>query len=312
MSLNLEDYFRTVFEEQILTGAMHEGDRRTNATRLLEKRKEIRQTDEALHDKREEFEVKKESFRQRRVIIRRKEEELKESLLKFDKFLKENDAKLARGWRKAEAERAVVRAREQDLQQLHTHIAALLARREQLQARVERARTYWTFLDSVLQTSKKFEDAGQLMGRFATLVCMRQHLESRRGEVEQERVGEGAQLHRYVQEQSARLLSHNNTLSQLQSQLDSALSQTLRWESTWNHIQATAAKETLLLGQIKVATLNLYHMTGGVTGGTQGVHVDDTLEQLEKIQLYMQNRADVVSELRTDSDNRSFTQTEQD
>ncbi|XP_036436825.1 coiled-coil domain-containing protein 42 homolog isoform X2 [Colossoma macropomum] len=283
MAVSLEDYFRTVFEEQLSTLPAPEEDLRTGATRLLDKRREIKHMDAALRTQQEEFEVKKESLRRRRDELKMKEEKLKDSLLKFDKYLKENDAKKTRGLKKAEAERAVVREREREAQQLQRNIAALLAKKEQLQARVNRNRIYWSFLDGVLKTSRKFEDVGQLIGRFDTLVCTREQLLKRQSEVESEREREGVELRRYVSERGSALLHYNNRLSQLQTDLDTILSQALRWESTWNHIQATAAKETLLLGQIKVVTLNLYHLTGVVAGGAEGVGVDDTLEQLDKV-----------------------------
>ncbi|XP_072550429.1 coiled-coil domain-containing protein 42 homolog [Salminus brasiliensis] len=310
MAVNLEDYFRTVFEEQLLTLPVPEEDMRTGATRILDKRKEIKHMDAALRRQKEEFEVKKESLRERRDELKKKEEKLKDSLLNFDKFLKDNDAKRARGLKKAQAERAIVRKREQEVQQLQRHIAALLAKKEQLQARVNRNRIYWSFLDSVLKTSKKFEDIGKLIGRFDTLVCTREQLLKRQSEVESEREKDGVELRRYITERGSALLHYNNTLSQLQTELDTILSQALRWESTWSHIQATAAKETLLLGQIKVVTLNLYHMTGGATSGAEGVNVDDTLEQLDRIQLYIQDRADIVRDLGSDTDSGSIRASE--
>lgn len=44
-------------------------------------------------------------------------------------------------------------------------------------------------------------------------------------------------------------------------------------------------KETHLLSQIKVVTLNLYHMTGGMMGGDEGVNVDDTVGQLDRVRV---------------------------
>ena len=37
------------------------------------------------------------------------------------------------------------------------------------------------------------------------------------------------------------------------------------------------------MGQIKVVTLNLYHMTGGQTDQEEGVAIDNTEAQLDKV-----------------------------
>ena len=52
----------------------------------------------------------------------------------------------------------------------------------------------------------------------------------------------------------------NNQLAQLQTRLDKAQSNAVKWESKWTHIQNTAAKKTLLLGRIKIAIHNLYQV----------------------------------------------------
>ncbi|XP_060768912.1 coiled-coil domain-containing protein 42 homolog [Neoarius graeffei] len=306
MSVKMEECIRSGFEEHLSESvSVQEEDVYSGVTRLLDKRRQIKDVDSVLRTQRREFEMKRESLRQRREKLKKKEEDLKDSLLKFDKFLKENDAKRARGVKKAESERAILRERERELELLHTHIAALLVKKEKLRARVERFRVYCEFLHAVLKMANKFEDIGQLVARFETLISTREHLLRRQGEVERQRESDSLELRRYVSEQNAILLQYNNTLSQLQTELDNVVSHTLAQELSWNQIQAAAVKEMSLLSQIKVVTLNLYHMTGGIMGGDEGVDVDDTVEQLDRIRLYIEDRAEILTHLRSDRSSRS-------
>lgn len=73
----------------------------------------------------------------------------------------------------------------------------------------------------------QFEDIGQLVARFETLISTREHLLRRQGEVERQRESDSLELRRYVSEQNSILLQYNNTLSQLQTELDNVVSHTL-------------------------------------------------------------------------------------
>ena len=59
--------------------------------------------------------MKMESLQQRREELERKEFQLKESLLKFDKFLKENDSKRARAIKKANDERDLKKSKDKEI-----------------------------------------------------------------------------------------------------------------------------------------------------------------------------------------------------
>lgn len=102
----------------------------TPATRLLEKRKEMADIDQSLAAQNEEFHLKVESVKNRRNELRRKENLLKESLVKFDKFLRENDGKRTRAVKKAQDERRVRDAKEQEIVQTRALVVELMAKRE--------------------------------------------------------------------------------------------------------------------------------------------------------------------------------------
>jgi hypothetical protein len=80
------------------------------------------EVENGLQKQKEEFSMKMESLSQRREELARKEAQLKESLLKFDKFLQENDAKRLRAIKKAIEERKVKDQKEQEITELKEQV----------------------------------------------------------------------------------------------------------------------------------------------------------------------------------------------
>ena len=66
------------------------------ATRLLEKRRQMFEVQESLEQQKQEFFRKEEVFKRREEVLKKKDLELQESLIRFSKFLQENDSKRTR------------------------------------------------------------------------------------------------------------------------------------------------------------------------------------------------------------------------
>merc|ERR1712098_320412 len=105
----------------------------TSATRLLEERREMVEVEQAFVAQKEEFQMRMESLQQRTEELERKEQQLKESLLKFDKFLKENDAKRARAIKKATDEKELCKVKDKEIQKLEEQQVKLMTARSKLQ-----------------------------------------------------------------------------------------------------------------------------------------------------------------------------------
>ncbi|XP_058415251.1 coiled-coil domain-containing protein 42 isoform X2 [Diceros bicornis minor] len=69
-------------------------------------------------------------------------------------------------------------------------------------------------------------------------------------------------------------------------------------ESRWAHIQNTAAKKTLLLGTIKMATLNLFQIVSKQLKESTHVSLEDTHKQLDMIQQFIQDLSDIWAEVK--------------
>ncbi|KFP19340.1 Coiled-coil domain-containing protein 42A, partial [Egretta garzetta] len=92
-----------------------------------------------------------------------------------------------------------------------------------------------------------------------------------------------AQLWRYQEEASSELLRTKSELDQLRAQLEATRHDVLERESHWAHIQSTAAQKTLLLGQIKLAVLNLFQLATARLKVPVNVALEDTEAQLDTV-----------------------------
>ncbi|XP_053862281.1 cilia- and flagella-associated protein 73 isoform X3 [Malaclemys terrapin pileata] len=286
MAFELEEYLRAAFRDKLLLPKMpeREDDYLTPATRLLEKRRELAEVEQALLAQKEEFQMKMESLQQRRKELHYKEGQLKEAIFKFDKFLKDNDAKRSRALHKVSEQREQVVQKVVEAMRLRQEIARLLVERDRLQRRLEAHGIFRSYLQGVLEKTEQFQDIQLLIDRFRTLrathaVLVQQDLGSREAMAETQ-----AQLQQYLAQSSTQIMELNNQLALLQAQREQARAKVHQWESKWTEIQSTAAKKTLQLGQIKMAALNLFQLA--------------TKQMKLQVQLCMLDLADILADLR--------------
>ncbi|KFP03738.1 Coiled-coil domain-containing protein 42A, partial [Calypte anna] len=92
-----------------------------------------------------------------------------------------------------------------------------------------------------------------------------------------------ARLQRYQEEASSELLHTSKELDRLHARLEATRHDVLQEESHWAHIQNVASQKTLLLGQIKLAVLNLFQLTTARLGVPVDVDLEDTEAQLDMV-----------------------------
>lgn len=274
-----------------------EDDHLTPATKLLEKRREMKEVEQALSAQKEEFQMKMESLQQRQEELERKECTLKESLLKFDKFLKENDSKRHRALKKALEEKASKQQKHHEHESLLEEINILEEERNKIQEKLDMHKKFHTYMDAVLENSDEFSEVREITSRYETLSSTYQDL-LERDQSNQDLIENKRQfLAKFTEDRQNEIMSYNNDLSTMQGDLDKAKSRTVHLESNWNQIQTTAASKTLELGRIRMATLNLFSLVN-----TQlkigGVTETDSDSQLEKISQFIQDLSQITAEIR--------------
>ncbi|XP_056384721.1 cilia- and flagella-associated protein 73 isoform X1 [Hyla sarda] len=262
-----------------------EDDFLTPATRLLEKKREMIEVEQALNTQKEEFQMKTESLQQRRAELEHKEEKLKDSLFKFDKFLKENDSKRKRALRKAGEERQLAAQKEREAIRLQAENIQLQTRKEKLLHRQGKNSIYQQYLQRVLERTEEFQEVQEMIDRFNTLMATQEKLLKRELEYQEKTERERARLLHYQEEAHSQILELNNQIADLQGQLERARAVVLEWESGWAQIQNTAAENTLRLGRIRMAALNLFQTITKQMHMKSDISIEDTEMQLEKIKM---------------------------
>lgn len=275
-SVQLEDYFRSAFRSKFLVKMPERDEKHVSpATRLLEKRRETAEVEHALSAQKEEFSMKMEGLAQRRQELERKEQQLKQSLQKFDRFLKENDSKKSRALKKATDEKQMIKQKESSIEVLKDECGDLEQERDRYKKRLEKYIIYQDYLERVLELSDEFSELREVMARYDTLIATHSDLMHREQKNQEIMEREKHKFHKFMEDKNTEILHCNNQLAQLQTRLDKAQSEAVHWESKWTHIQNTAAKKTLLLGRIKIATHNLYQLVARHAKHDDEEHDDD-------------------------------------
>ncbi|NWR34921.1 CCD42 protein, partial [Tachuris rubrigastra] len=256
------------------------------STRVLLKRREVAEVELELQSQREEFRQRMERLALRREQLARREEEQRDVILKYDAFLKAVAARRERARAVAQGAEAACRRRE---------LEGLLQHRERLARRLRSLRRFGDYLRDALSSMGQFQDVPAMLVHFGVLAEARAVL-AQEAEAGQERLAQGrARLQRYQEEMSTEILNTNNELAQLHTRLEAACQDVLQWESNWAHVQSTVTQKTLLLGQIKLAVLNLFQLCTAWLRIPMDVALEDTEAQLDMLLLCMRGLADICA-----------------
>ncbi|NXU50030.1 CCD42 protein, partial [Turnix velox] len=252
-------------------------------TRLLRKRRELAEVEQTLQSKQKEFVQRMEHLAQRRQQLVQRKEQLQHLTLKFNAFLKVSGMRQERELRRVEEVRARADRQEAESSRLHRELERLLELRESLARRLRSLRGFEDYLQGVLAVTEQFQDIPAMLAHFGTLEATWATL-AEEAEAKQEQLAQGwARLQQYQEEASSELLSTKDELRRLQERLEVAHQRVLQEESRWAYVQSTGAQKTQLLGQIKLAVLNLFQLATSRLQIPKDVALEDTTAQLDMV-----------------------------
>lgn len=148
----------------------------SQSTLLLQKKKKMQEVQQELDRKKLEYELRMKKCKSKESELAEKQEKIRESVVKFEKFVKENDAKRARAMKKEKDEINSRKQKEQEIISLKQQLEEQTKFKDRLVRMLEKLSVYEAYLDSVLEQSDEFQEVNDVLMRHATLTATNQDL----------------------------------------------------------------------------------------------------------------------------------------
>lgn len=230
----------------------------TPATRLLEKRRQMFEVQEALNAQNEEFSRREDAFRRREEGLRRKDFELQESLIKFNKFLQENEAKRNRALKRTTDERKQRDQKEAEIKKLELQLKEKILEEAAQKAKVAKYVQYQEYLENVVITmTKDFPEIADILNRYKTLQDVNTYLNEKQQSDESTNEKEMRQFLSYRKENENQILNFSNEVAELQMRLEQTQNLTIRLQNAMDSSSSEASEKVLALGQILSSVTNI-------------------------------------------------------
>jgi flagellar biosynthesis chaperone FliJ len=103
-----------------------------------------------------------------------------------------------------------------------------------------------------------------------------------------------------MKEKNNMILNYNNQIAKLQTKLEESQLNTSKWQSELDLILKNASQKSLLLGQVKMATNNLFVIVKNHLNNRLNIP-SGTLAQLDKIGQFIADLTQIVEQNQDDS-----------
>jgi DNA repair exonuclease SbcCD ATPase subunit len=228
------------------------------ATRLLEKRRQMYEVQDALEAQKARFAKDEEQFKKREESLRAKDLHLQHQLIRFNKFLQDNEAKRRRAETRCADEQMQIKQKDEEIRELEVQLEDLSRQCVDLEEEVKRNMKYEEFLERAKDYSDEFSEIQDLLTRYDTLEAAHRDLVRNQGIFEQRNEEVRQEFQNYQKESANEILGFTTKTASLQSELEA--SETLRQQLQLEAEEATQgdSETSLKLGKIIMSVENLY------------------------------------------------------
>jgi len=264
------------------------------ATRLLEKRRQMFEVQEALETQKEEFARREELFKRREEALRKQDLELQQQLIRFNKFLQENDSKTARAEKKAAEEVRLRDQKEKEIEELTKQVDEWTEKKDRMKVDLEQNLVYERYLLSVVEESDDFAEIADLLKRHETLKAHHHDLQRRASEVVTQNDQCRSELQQHTKSGQDHKLKTHNTIAMKQKRWEELQLEALTAGGLRERMLEDSAEKVLELGKCQMAIGNLYDRARARSKVKQP-YTTDPDEQLKVLQDFVMDLSFIVA-----------------
>lgn len=242
------------------------------ATRLLEKRRQMYEVQDALENQKARFEKDEDQFRKKEEHLRMKDLHLQHQLFKFNKFLQDNEAKRRRADTRAAEEAQQIKQREEEIQDLERQLEESKRSCSELEEEVSRNMKYEAFLERVKGTCEDYPEITDLLTRYDTLEIANRDLRELQSEKNASIEKLRSTFQSYRKEQEMEMLELTNRIATLSQERDDTANLRLMLEQQVDDATQEDSKHSLFFGRILMSVENLFLRC---TTKRSNIHHDD-------------------------------------
>jgi len=161
------------------------------------------------------------AFKRQEDLIRERDLAIQEELIKYCKFLQENDAKKARAEKRYQEEKEARLKKQQEIASLDEQLQDLQKNSSKLDKKVQALKKYEDYLESVIKAhSDQYSDQGELLKRHEVLEKSNQTLRDHQMKLEEELERLRIDAAQFEKQKNEEILTLNNELASLTKDLD--------------------------------------------------------------------------------------------
>jgi chromosome segregation ATPase len=229
------------------------------ATRLLEKRRQMYEVQDALETHKARFAKEEEQFRKKEEQLRAKDLQLQHQLFRFNKFLQDNEAKRRRAETRAAEEAAQIRQKDEEIDELEKQLEENKRECQSLEEDVDRNQKYEEFLEKVKETdADNYSEIQDLVTRYETLESANKDLMELQTKSEDKIEGLRSKYNNDRKEQEREEIEMRNKMDEMRSKLDEKQKERQKLQHEADAATQESSRHSLYFGQILMSVENIH------------------------------------------------------